>query len=116
MSNKIGRSVARPEKTEDQLPIPMSSPKFKQKYPSLYGFIANTRENENFHDRGCITLFYEDQVFKVSLNDRPLGRSTFVSHHELGVAFEICDRGLRSGTLKWRKNKRYAAQARTLFK
>jgi len=116
MSDNVGRRVARPATPTDQVDTDASSPNFAEKYPSLFRFVAESRENENFHSTGCFTVFWEDGVFKISLNDRPNGTSTFVSHHELGVAILIADRGLRSGSLKWRRNKRYVAQARTLFK
>lgn len=116
MPTKSGRRVARPAHEEDQDEPDVSTPSFARNYPSLYGFIAECRKNEKFHERGCLTVFYEDGVFKVSLNDRPNCQSSFVSHQELGTCFRIADSGLRSGTLKWRRNKRYAAQAQRLFK
>lgn len=116
METKPGRSIARPAETPEQQDEVLSRANFAHKYPSLFGLLSKIRENDNFHDRGCITVFWEDGVFKVSINDRPLGRSCFVSSEELSTAFAIADRGLRSGTLKWRKNKGYVAQARRLFK
>jgi len=116
MSDKIGRSIARPASTDDQVDYDPSTPIFAQNYPSLYRLLAEKRENEKFHASGCLTVFWEDGVFKVSINDRPNGKSCFVSARELGEALLIADRGLRSGTLKWRANRRYVAQARALFK
>lgn len=115
MSTNAGRPVARPAQTPEQEPAIPSSAIFAENYPSLYRFLAEDRKNENFHPTGCFTVFWEDGVFKVNINDRPNGRSCFVSARGLGEAFLIADRGIRSGTLRWRANKRYRAQAKSLF-
>ncbi len=115
MTAKVGRSVARPVIAEEQDDLVLSSPNFAQKYPSLYELLAKSRQSEKYHPRGCLTIFWEDGVFKVSMNDRPNCQTTFVSHQELGGAFLIGDRGIRSKTLRWRRNKRYAASAKNVF-
>lgn len=114
MPTKPGRPIVRPTEIAEQEDQLVSRPQFAENYPSLYRFLAQNRENDKFHATGCITIFWEDQVFKVSLNDRPTGRSTFVSHEELRSAFLIADRGLRSHTLRWRPNKQYRARAKNL--
>ncbi len=116
MSTKAGRQVERPRDLEDQDRRDLSTPAFETRYPSLYRFIAESRENDKYHNRGCLTVFWEDGVFKLSINDRPNCQTCFVSHPELGGCFLIADRGLRSKTLKWRRNKRYAAQSKLVFK
>jgi len=93
----------------------VSSPLFAQNYPSLFRLVGVSRPSEKYHPRGCFTVFWEDGVFKVAINDRPEGRSCVVSSAELGEAMQIADRGLRSGTLQWRVNKRYKATARSVF-
>jgi hypothetical protein len=111
MNSNPGRAIARPASTPDQDAPDASRPTFAQNYPSLYRFLSEDRENENFHSTGAITVFWESGVFKVNLNDRPLGKSCFVSHTELGGAFLIADRGIRSGSLRWRVNRKYRASA-----
>lgn len=103
MTTKAGRRVARPATTPDQDDRDTSTPSFAENYPSLYRFLAESRLNDGFSKTGCLTVFWEDGVFKVCMNDRPNLRSCFVSHPQLGVAFQIADRGLRSRSLKWRK-------------
>lgn len=104
MPTKIGRAVQRPQVSADQPASDVSSPLFADKYPSLYRFLSELRETKNFHKAGSLSVFWEGGVFKVCLNDRPEFRSTFVSSAQLGEAFLIADRGLRSKTLRWRKN------------
>jgi len=103
MSNNAGRSVARPAQTADQVEPLVSTAKFAENYPHVYRFIAESRRTENFHKTGSITLFWEDGVFKLCLNDRPNYQSTFVSDRELSGALRIADRGLGSRRLKWRR-------------
>ena len=115
MSTSPGRPIARPATTEDREPELLSRAMFAENYPSLFGLLAKHRENPKFHATGCITVFWEDGVFKVSINDRPEGRSCFVSHQELAGALRIADSGIRSGTLRWRVNSKYRASARTMY-
>lgn len=115
MNDKPGRPIARPAETADQVCGDLSSPNFAQNYPSLYRFLAENRKNPDYHATGCITVFWEDGVFKVNMNDRPNGNSCVVSHLELGGAFLIADRGIRSKTLRWRVNKRYRAQMKNVY-
>ena len=115
MSSNVGRPVARPAQVADQMNPAVSISSFAEKYPALFDMIGKSRKNEKFHERGCFTVFFEDGVFKVSLNDRPNGQSCFVSSPQLGQALCIADAGIRSGTLRWRANKRYRAQAKALY-
>lgn len=115
MSGKIGRPLVRPSTIPDQDTSMASSPVFAENYPSLYGFVSKDRKSENFHARGSFTVFWEDGVFKVNLNDRPNGLSTFVSSPELACALRIADSGIRSGTLRWRVNKQYRARSKEVY-
>lgn len=105
MSAKIGRPISRPESTPDQDTAAVSRSTFAQNYPSLFRFLSEVRETSNFHKTGSVSVFWESGVFKVCLNDRPEYRSTFVSAQTLGETFLIADRGIRSRTLRWRKNR-----------
>ncbi len=105
MSTKIGRKIARPTQSPEQVVAPVSSGVFQEKYPALFDFLSKVRETANFHKTGSMTMFWEDGCFKLSINDRPEFRSTFVTSESLGTAFLIADRGLRSRSLRWRKNK-----------
>lgn len=105
MVEKIGRRLARPAITPDQVPDPVSSSTFEERHPDLFAFLSKERETTNFHKTGAVTIFWEGGLFKLSMNDRPEYRSTFVTAEGLGIAFTIADRGLRSHTLRWRPNK-----------
>jgi len=103
MATNVGRRIARPAVELDQDTVGLSSPQFAENYPQIFRFLSESRRTENFAKTGSLTVFWEDGVFKVCLNDRPNYRSCFVSHQELRVAFRIADRGLGSGGLKFRR-------------
>jgi len=108
----IGRAVSRPKTSGNGVsPETMSTPGFEQNYPSLYAFLAEVRETSEFHHTGCVTLFWEDGVYKLVLNDRPLKRSCFLSNARLVELFHMADRGLRGDLLRWRR-KGYRAPKR----
>ena len=111
MSSKLGRKVERPQYAADQLVPVMSMPVFGETHRQLWGLLSISRETANFHKRGAITLFWEDGVFKVVLNDRPNFRSAIVSHQQLGGALGLADAGMESGNLTWRKNRHQSNSA-----
>lgn len=115
MSNNPGRPMPRPAQPPEQQPASMSSSNFAKNYPDLQKLIGVSRKNEKFHDRGCFTVFCEDGVYKIFLNDRPEGRSCAVSSTQLGEALSIADEGLRTGSLKWRVNAAYRAKAKSVY-
>lgn len=104
MSQKIGRKVERPAFAADQVAQAVSTPKFAETHPHLYRLVAVSMETSNFHKRGALTVFWEDGVFKVVVNDRPNYRSAIVSHQQLGGALGMADAAIASGNLNWRKN------------
>lgn len=111
----IGRRVSRPKNCGDGAPLEtVSSPGFEQNYPSLYGFLANVQETDQFQKTGSVTLFWEDGVYKLVLNDRPMKRSCFLSHTRLVELFHMADRGLRGGSIRWRRKGYRATQKPTL--
>lgn len=103
MERKAGRPVARPTTTPEQVCEEPSTPQFAENYPALFRFLSESRKTEGFMKTGCLTLFWEDGVFKVCVNDRPNYRSSFVSHTQLAGALRIADRGLGSKGLTWRR-------------
>ena len=115
MPSKVGRRVAHPAQTADQVDSSPSSPVFAENYPHLYRFLSESRKTENFSKTGSMTVFWEDGVFKVCLNDRPNYRSCFVSDRELAGALRIADRGLRSGKLRFRSKGYHGADQPQLF-
>lgn len=105
MNSQNGRKVERPTFAAEQVAPAASIPQFGETHPELWKLLAITRETSNFHKRGSITLFWEDGVFKVVLNDRPNFRSSIVSHQQLGGALGMADAGITTGNLAWRKNR-----------
>ena len=115
MTNKAGRRVAHPAQQAEQVEANGSTPVFAENYPHIWRFLKESRRTENFQKTGCLTVFWEDGVFKVCLNDRPNYRSCFVSHQELAGALRIADRGLRSKGLKWRSKGYHGSDQPELF-
>jgi len=115
MNSKPGRPVPHPAQAAEQVASNGSSPVFAENYPHLYGFLSESRKTENFHKTGSMTVFWEDGVFKVCLNDRPNFRSSFVSHGELAGALRVADRGIRSRGLKWRRKGYRGSEQPELF-
>ena len=115
MASRPGRKLPRPAQSAEQDAASVSRSNFAQNYPKLDKLIGVSRKNENFHERGCFTVFKEDGVYKIFLNDRPEGRSCAVSHTQLGGALAAAEAGLQAGTLKWRVNKHYRAKAKSVY-
>jgi len=113
--NGIGRGVERPGKPGiSEFEETVSTPDFQERFPTLFRFLAEIRETPHWQKTGCVTLFWEDGVYKLVLNDRPACCSCFVSNARLGDLFAIADRGLRSGSLQWR-TKGYKPSAQRLL-
>lgn len=102
MASSIGRQVERPQTSAPNVQMSTSKRLFASQYPLLQRFLDEPRKSPNHHQTGSLTLFCEDERYKLCLNDRPNQRSTFVSGGTLGEAFRIADNGLRSDTLRWR--------------
>jgi len=102
MAQKIGRPLARPAVTEDQVQPDPSSAIFHVRWPRLQEFLEKPRLDGLLYTTGCLTIFFEDGRFKVAVNDRPNKRSTFVSGTMLAECFTIIERGLRGNSLNWR--------------
>ena len=115
MSNNSGRRVARPATTPEPNANDASTPVFAENYPRLYLFLEKPRKTSAYQKTGCLTIFWEDGVFKVCLNDRPNYRSAFVSAQGLGECFRIADRGLGTGTLKWNAKAYRGSAQKELF-
>lgn len=111
---KPGRAIARPAQLSR--PPAHDTPKkmFADLYPVLQKFLAHPRKSPNQHETGSLTIFVDDERYKVCLNDRPNEQSTFVSSDSLGDCFRIADSGLSSGTLKWRSKGYRATNQRPL--
>ncbi len=102
MSASIGHPVQRPQGNDGTVDQPVSSPGFRDLYPSLCEFLATPRTSGQKSTTGTLTLFLEDGCFKLCLNDRPRSRSTFVSGQSLRLALQAADAGLASNRLNWR--------------
>jgi len=102
MTQKIGRPLARPAVTEDQVNCDPSRAEFHIRWPRLQEFLEKPRPCGDLYTTGCLTIFFEDGRFKVAVNDRPNRRSTFVSGTMLTECLTIIERGLRGNSLKWR--------------
>lgn len=81
---------------------PLSTPIFAENFPELFKFLEIPRRSEQGFTTGSMSIFFEDRVFKVCLNDRPEKRSAFVSSESLSKAFKLADAGLMSNSIAWR--------------
>lgn len=112
MAEKLGRPVQRPSKDDGQVPPPMSSPNFRERWPELFKFLAMHRGSGQNASTGCLTLFLEQGCFKLCMNDRPNSRSAFVSGKTLTLALDAAEVGMSAKTIRWRQKGYKAAPDR----
>jgi hypothetical protein len=88
---------------------------FALSFPSLYRFLAELRKKGHQMTSGTMTMFVEDGVYKLCLNDRPLDRSAFVAGNALAETFRIANDQLRTETVRWRQKGYQSQPNRRLF-
>lgn len=75
-------------------------------YPHLWEFGTEAAFSDGSHrPLPTLTVFVEDGVWKLCLNDRAEGEIAFTAGATLTDALNALERGLRDGTLDWRKPK-----------
>ena len=103
MTTAIGRSVRRPAVDSGSTIPPVSSPVFQENWPDLWKFLAMHRGSGQNASTGTMTFFVEQNRWKVCLNDRPNGRSAFVTSTSMTACLGVADVGIRTSQIKWRK-------------
>lgn len=77
---------------------------FTKTYPTLHAYLADTTwEDGEERETATVTLFVEEGLFKICLNDRALGRSAWLSGHTFTGLLKGLEAGLLSDELQWRR-------------
>lgn len=78
---------------------------FHKAYPALAEFLSLEEwEPGTERQRGTLTLFWEDGLFKASVNDRDAEQVAFVTKRAFKGLLEAIEKGLVAGSLDWRKS------------
>jgi len=84
-------------------PISVSDPKFAAAYPMLTEHLADTTwDDGSTRVPSTITLFLEDGLVKLALNDRDSERSLYRSGETLQEALRAIEKALSSSGADWR--------------
>lgn len=87
-------SAVTPEETD---------PTFAKAYPALAEFLSlETWDADTQRERGTLTIFYEQGLFKASINDRDSESVAFVSKGSFKALLDAIEKGLVTGTHDWR--------------
>lgn len=93
--------------------IEESDPKFFSKYPGISEFLSlETWEDGSPRLRGTITLFFEEGLWKASLNDREYERSCFVTKHSLEALLTAIEVGIVKDSHDWRRWKQVTTKSK----
>jgi len=111
-SAKAGRVITHQTKMDSLTQTP-SSPVFAQNFPNLYKFLEIRERGDNMFTSASMSIFVEDGLVKVCLNDRVRERYVFTTSRELAEALRFADRGLGNGNLNWRSKAWSAAKQNT---
>lgn len=80
---------------------------FSSECPAVYEYLTSLLKGPSGPPQtASLIVFCEDGSFKLCLNDRALGVSTFVSAPTFSEALMTLDDRLQSGTAEWRRSKK----------
>jgi hypothetical protein len=80
-----------------------SDPAFEARFPALFEHLSCSRwEDGSPRETSTLMVVCEQGCVKLGLNDRALGRSTWVSADCLDTALQAIEDGLSSGRVDWR--------------
>lgn len=72
-------------------------------YPALTEFLTVSRwEDDSPRVPGSVTLFFDDHLWKLCLNDKDSGRISFVTADSPEGVLAAAERGLQASSLDWR--------------
>lgn len=92
--------------TSEVLLYTPSDDAFLRAYPLIHEYLTTTRwEGGELRETSTLFLFFEQNVFKLMVNDRDLKRKCFVSAGSVSAVLAKADRGLETGDLDWRPDK-----------
>lgn len=77
---------------------------FVDDYPALAEYMTlNHWDNGDARETATLLIFVEDGRFKACVNDREESRSGWVSADGFRSLLEAVEKGLREGTIDWRR-------------
>jgi len=115
MSDHMERMIPKHEKRKRRERKKVSSPHFAKKYPAFHKFCSERVVGDQTYTTNTVTIVWEDGVYKLCLNNRPWGRSSWLSKAELPECFRTADTLLATNTVRWRTKGWKAAKHRELF-
>lgn len=71
------------------------------RYATLTRWLLEERTVAGRVTRNTMTVFFDHPMWKICLNDRALGRVSFVAHRSLSEAMKIADYKLATDQTKW---------------
>lgn len=84
--------------------VALADDAFAQAYPTLSSFLTETEwEDGSTREAASVTLFIDDGLFKLALNDRDGERTAYVAKSMFKACWEALEKGLVGGSLDWRK-------------
>lgn len=87
---------------------PFTDPEFAASYPFLHSHLSDTRySDDSARVTSTLLVFVDSGCLRLCINDRDNGRSCFVSRSTFEEALAALEKGLREGSLDWRKKGGY---------
>lgn len=82
---------------------PMVDAAFLKNFPTLVAFLADTKWDDGTpRETGSLSVFIDQGRLKISVNDRDLNRSAYVTAEGLMEGLKTVERGLSADSLEWR--------------
>lgn len=97
--------MKRPEKKASTVDkrVPMPDGDFASGYPLVTEYLCTQQYDDGSpRERSALSLFCEDGMLKLALNDKAEGRSLYVSAESLEDALELLERALHATNAPWR--------------
>lgn len=79
---------------------------FSTQFPGLFELVSRRKLEGKDRETGRILIYSDNGRATVCLMDRCTGQVAFFSAGTIGECLEGCERGIQSGSLDWRKDKR----------
>lgn len=87
---------------------PWDDPSFAESYPQLASHLRDmTYDDGSQRATSTLLVFCDAGALKLCLNDRDNNRSAFVSKSTLAEGLATLEKGLREGSLEWRRRGDY---------
>lgn len=81
-----------------------NDPEFAKRYPALWEYLTEREwEKGKPRERATLTVFVDEDEFKLSFNDRGNQRSAFITAGTFSGLLDALEQGLKEDDLGWRK-------------